>query len=208
MTMTLQELSDNMEIVLASLKGGDSKTLMGLPASKAELPETIVERDGSGNITVRNIRTSQQSQSVIPAGSSMTFRVNNTTDNHNRYASRGAVLDWLGTVLDSSKFEGRTLPEVRNELRYGLVPCSLTINNHRLDSSFSLTPSDMGLGNLPNFAAVSGIEGQSTSLLATQKAVYDAACAPFLAGDRKRRVTISKDPPVLAGEDGEIYIQY
>ena len=207
MAMTLQELSDNMELVLDAIKVGDAKTLGGLAAAGLNTPSTIPARDVNSDVSLRTIRTSIQSQSEVPQGSSMAFRINNGADNHLRFASKSAIIEWLGKVLDSDKFAGRTLSEVREELRYGLVPDSLTINNHRLDTNFSLNAADVGLGNVPNFAAVSGYDGASTSLLATQKAVFDAASAPKLAPERKRKITIGTLVPTSGMEDGEVFIQ-
>ena len=137
----------------------------------------------------------------------MAFRVNPDDDQMLRTASRQALLNWMGRVVDSDKLFGKTLQEIREEVRSGLVYSSLTINGHRLDTSFNLTASDVGLGNVPNYPAVSGFNGQSTTLLATQKAAYDASFAPNLAADRKRKVTVGMVPVSGLGEEGEIYIQ-
>ena len=206
MTMTLQELSDNMEIVLAKLKVNDSTTLQGLPLGSPYAPTSVPARDDTGDGFYRTIRTKYPSQSVIPKDASLAFRVDAEDNNYLRFASHPAVLEWLGTVKDSEALSGRTLSDLRQEVRFGLVPTSTTVNGHRLETSFYITAADIGLGNTPNFQAVSGLDGYSTSLLATQKAAYDAACAPRLEPERKRKVTVGKEVPLVPGEDGEIFI--
>lgn len=69
------------------------------------------------------------------------------------------------------------------------------------------TAGDVGLGNVPNYASTNSFNGTSTSLLATQKAVYDAAAAPLLESDRKRKITSGTAAP-SGGVDGDIYLQY
>ena len=207
MAMTIEELSDNMVLVLDKLRIGDSKSVGTFAPSKDSLPNTVAIRDVNSDVTVRSIRFNYPSQSVIPDGSSVAFRVNSDTDPMLRVASRSAVINWLGRVNDSDKLFGKTIQELREELRFGLVPTSTTINGHRLDSSFNLNAADVGLGNVPNYPAVSGVEGQSTTLLATQKAAYDASSAPNLEPERKRRVTFGTSPVSGLAEEGEIYIQ-
>ncbi len=68
------------------------------------------------------------------------------------------------------------------------------------------TAADVGLGSVPNYAATNSYEGTSTSLLATQRAAYDAAAAPRLEAERKRKITYGTTAPAAAmGADGDIY---
>ena len=207
MAMSIEELSDNMTLVLAKLAVNDAKTVGSLPPQSDAVKDTLVSRDGDADVSVRTIRFNHPSQSVVPEGSSMAFRVSSDADNYLRVGSHDAVVNWLGRVNDSDKLYGRTIQELKEEIRSGLVPSSITINGHRLDSNFSLTAADLGLGNTPNYPAVSGYNGQSTTLLATQKAVYDASFAPNLGPERKRLIMVGTTAVSGLGEEGQIYIQ-
>lgn len=66
---------------------------------------------------------------------------------------------------------------------------------------------DLGLDNLHNWVATSDYNGTSTTKYATQKAVNEAAKAPLLAADQKRKITISTAAPT-GGADGDIWLQY
>ncbi|MAD89059.1 MAG: hypothetical protein CMK64_05100 [Pseudoalteromonas sp.] len=51
---------------------------------------------------------------------------------------------------------------------------SLTINNKKLTSNITLNKADIGLGNVPNYAATNSFSGSSSSLFTTQKALNAA----------------------------------
>lgn len=63
-------------------------------------PDTIVKRDGNGDINVRLIKSEYANQSTISGA--MAFRVNNSSDNHIRFCSDpAAIRTWLGAAASS-----------------------------------------------------------------------------------------------------------
>lgn len=191
----------------ATAQAKDSSTLRTKRPTPDPIPTTIAERDKNGDISARLFKSSYPSQSEIPSGSSIGFRVNNTTDTVGRYASLDALKDFLGTVKDSTLFNGKTLATVKAEARAGLVADTRTVNGKRLNANIEITKGDVGLDNVPNYGATNSPSGTSTALLATQKAAYDASAAPRLDDDRKRKTTISDQDPT-GGSDGDIWLQY
>lgn len=174
-----------------------------------ELENNIAIRDSDGDLEARRFKSTAYSQSAIPSGASLSFRVNPNDDNYIRFASRLAVVDWLQTVNDSYHLEGRTIDDITTLARQNVVLNDVTINKKPLTGPVELDAADVGLGNVPNYAATNSASGTSTSLLATQRAAYDAASAPLLADDRKRKITISNlQPSASDGTDGDIWLIY
>lgn len=169
-------------------------------------PTDIVHYDAENDITVRMIHSTYPTQSAIPNGSGMSFRVNSTDDNLTRFATADAVKDFLGTMRDSTRLSGKTLDEVKFETRSNLVPVSQTINGYRLDKPVTLTAADFGLANVANYGNTSSPLGTSTTLYATQRCAYEASAAPRLADERKRIIDISEANPAPNAPDG-IYIK-
>lgn len=170
-----------------------------------EVPDTIVNKDADGDIQVRMLRSAYPSQSAIPRGSSVAFRVNSGMDNFTRYGDVEALREFLGTVRDSEKLGGQTADKIKEDARSNLVPQSLTINKKRLEGPIEIDKYDVGLGNVPNYKETSSPAGTSTTLLATQRAAYEASAAPRLADERKRIIDISSSAPNSDANDG-IYI--
>lgn len=170
-------------------------------------PTNIVYYDTDKDITVRMVHSTYATQSAIPKGSGISFRVNSDTDNLTRFADVGATKDFLGMVRDSYKLNGKTLDEVKFETRTNLVPNSLTINGYRLDGNITLSAGDFGLVNVANYGNTSSPTGTSTTLYATQRCAYEASAAPRLADNRKRIVDVSELDPDPTAPDG-IYIKY
>ena len=62
-------------------------------------PNTIVKRDGSGDVRCRLLRAEYANQSSI--GGALAFRTNNTTDNYVRFCSDiKAIRNWLGVASE------------------------------------------------------------------------------------------------------------
>jgi hypothetical protein len=192
----------------AGSKAEDSKLLEGSFKAIVATADSIPQRDVMGDITTRCFRSTYQTQSEIgndDAG--IAFRLaSGTGDNYIRFVNKDGLHDWLGRVKDSTRFLGKTLDQVKTETRAGLVPDTITINNKRLNANISITAADVGLGNLPNYGHTNSYAGTSTALLATQKATYDAAAAPRLEAERKRKITKSSSAP-SGGSDGDLWIQ-
>lgn len=192
----------------ANGKAVDSALLAGLTPTPNIASNTVAVRDANGDINTRLFKSTYQSQSDIAAEASLCFRVNNTTDTYMRFAPLDAVRNWLGRVNDSAMLGGKTVDQVKSEARAGLAVDSITINNKRINANITLGAADMELGNVANFGNTSLWNGQSTTLYATQKAVYDAASAPALGDARKRVITYGTDAPAGVVEEGWVYIQY
>lgn len=169
-------------------------------------PDDIVHHDSENDITVRMVHSTYPTQSMIPKGAGISFRVNSGDDNLTRFATDEAVKTFLGTMKDSTRLAGKTLDEVKFETRANLVPNSLTINGYRLDRPVTLSAADFGLGNVANYENTSSPAGTSTTLYATQRCAYEASAAPRLADNRKRIIDISEADPATDAVDG-IYIK-
>lgn len=188
-------------------KAKDSEALEGHLPSTQVVPDTVPVRDPNGDIFARMFNTTHPSVNTAPLPTaSLAFRVDSVSDSYIRFLSLTGVRDWLGRVKDSEQLEGKTLDTIKRETRRGFVQDTLKINGKPLDTDINLTADDVGLGELPNYAATSSYKGTSINLLATQKAVYDAAAAPLLEADRKRKITTGTVAPA-DGEDGDIYLQ-
>lgn len=173
------------------------------------LENNLVQRDSLGDAEARLWKSKYPSQTEIPKGASLSFRVNTEDDYFIRFADRDAVVKYLGQALDSAKLEGKNLDEVRALSRNGVVLDTITINNKRLNQNINLNAADVGLGDVPNYPATNSAEGTSTSLLATQRSAYNAGSAPHLADDRKRKITVKQTEPTGSdGEDGDIWLVY
>ena len=188
----------------ARAKAVDSEQLEGMSPSAAAAINTVVSRDSSGDSEFRMIKSTYQSQAVVPEGSSVAFRINNTDDSFVRFVSRGGLINWLGKVSDSNMFAGKTYDQMLTVARQGLIPDTATINGYSLAVPVNLTAADTGLGNVANYGNTSSCEGESTTLYATQKAVHDAARAPTLETERKRRVFYDNKP--ILPEEGDVFI--
>lgn len=186
----------------------DADKLDGLDSSTGPAANTVACRDATGDLSARMFKSNYQTQSEIGADTAgIAFRMTHeTSDNYVRFVSKAGLKDWLGTMKDSTRFQGKTLDTVKAETRTGLVPDTITINNKRLNTPIAINAADVGLGNVPNYAATNSYKGTSTTLLATQKAVYDASAAPLLEADRKRKITKSTLAP-SGGSDGDLWIQ-
>ncbi|WFZ78497.1 hypothetical protein MQM1_014 [Aeromonas phage vB_AsaP_MQM1] len=183
----------------------DSSKLDGKLATSDSNINTVVVRDANGDSSFRTVKITYQSQSAIPEGASVGFRTNNTDDAFVRFVSKGGLVNWLGQVTDSNLFAGKTVDQVIATARLGLVSDAATVNGKSLSSPVVINASDVGLGNVANYGNTSGWNGQSTTLYATQKAVYDAAFAPALSTERKRRVFYGTRPVIP--EEGDVFIQ-
>lgn len=171
-------------------------------SSELPLPNTLAKRDTNGDIEARMVKATYPSQTAIPLGSSVAFRVNSTEDNFLRTADVSALIKFLGRVNDSALLEGLTADQIRESTRKGLVLDTLTINNKTLQAPFSITKADVGLGDTPNYPATNSCVGTSTSLLASQRAAYNAASAPLLDDVQKRPIFITEDAPTVKSPDG------
>ncbi|MGL5691435.1 MAG: tail fiber domain-containing protein, partial [Bacteroidales bacterium] len=77
------------------LGGGGTKAF-----TSAATPSTIMERDSSGDVNCRLVRSNFDNQSTMSGG--LVFRVNNSSDNYFRICSSpAAIREWLG-VQDSN----------------------------------------------------------------------------------------------------------
>lgn len=188
----------------------NSQALDGALPSTAKAPETVPVRDANSDIEVRSVRTSLQTQSTIGrASAGVAFRLAADDDNLLRFADKTAVINWLARVKDSEKLSGQSLDKIKEDTRAGLVPDSVTINEKRLTGPISLTAADVGLGLLANYGHTNSYTGTAENLYATQKAVYDAAAAPRLAEERKRKITFGTADPIAAGAvEGDIYLKH
>lgn len=188
-------------------KAADSALLNGHPQSQLGDSNTIAQRDASGDLTARMFRMKYPTQSSVGSTTAgFCFRVNSTNDNFMRIVDRAGMLDWMGRVHDSTRFLGKTLDTVKAETRAGLIPDTRTVNGKRLNANIRISAADVGLGNVPNYASTNSPSGTSTTLLATQRAAYDASAAPRLADDRKRKITKSTNAPT-GGSNGDLWIQ-
>ncbi|ASV43639.1 tail fiber protein [Vibrio phage JSF12] len=192
-------------------KAADADKLDGYNSSLSADANTVAVRDGSGDIAVRLIRSEYPTQSEIgSADAGIAFRIasgsSGSSDNYTRFVNKSGLVNWLGRVNDSTLFLGKTLDTVKSETRAGLVVDTVTVNGKRLNANVTITAADVGLGNVPNYAATNSYSGTSTSLLATQKAAYDAAAAPLLEAERKRKITYGTAAPSAAtGADGDVF---
>lgn len=205
---TVQELNirpADIGALGAANKAKDSERLEGMLPSSDNSPSTIPVRDEFGMCGFRSITLNYQSQSELPDGGSVAFRVNNVDDTMLRFVSRDGLVEWLGQVNDSYRFAGRTIDQVITSARVGLVADTATVNGKSLSGPVEITAADVGVGNVANYGNTSSCGGQSTTLYATQKAAYDASFAPALSDERKRRVFYTNKP--LAPEEGDIFIR-
>lgn len=191
----------------ATAQAKDSKLLDGSPKAIPPTAGSVAQRDSTADISARMFRSTYPTQTTATDAAGICFRTNSAADNHMRFINKDGMHNWLGRVKDSTLFLGKTLDTVKAESRAGLVPNTVTINGKRLNANQTITKGDVGLGNVPNYAHTNSYNGTSTSLLATQKAAYDAAAAPRLAADRRRKITTGTAAPT-GGTDGDIYLQY
>ena len=78
-------------------KAVDSVLLNGANEAVASTINTIAKRDGSGDISVRLLRSEYANQNTI--GGAVAYRANNTTDNYLRFCSDpAAIRTWLGAA--------------------------------------------------------------------------------------------------------------
>ena len=78
-------------------KAVDSALLNGANEAVASTINTISKRDGSGDISVRLLRSEYANQNTI--GGAVAYRTNNTADNYVRFCSdTAAIRTWLGTA--------------------------------------------------------------------------------------------------------------
>ncbi|AHK11869.1 tail fiber protein [Vibrio phage CHOED] len=186
-------------------KAVDSDKLAGFEVNYYVVPSTVVVRNANGDVNTRTINTTLQTQSEIGEDTAgIAFRLK---DGLLRFANKTGLINWLGRVNDSTRFLGKTLDEVKTETRAGLIPDTRTVNGKRLNANIVVTQGDVGLGNVANFGNTNSYAGTSTALYATQKAAYDAAAAPRLEAERKRKITHGTAAP-SGGADGDIYLQY
>lgn len=188
----------------------NAMTLDGFSPSTYHDPETIPARDANADIDVRSVRTTLQTQSEIGSNwAGIGFRLAADDDNLLRFADKTAVINWLGKVKDSEKLQGKSLDKIKEESRTGLVPDTITINEKRLTGPIELNAADIGLGLVSNYGNTNSYSGTAENLYATQKAVYDAAAAPRLEEDRKRKITHGTADPVPTGAvEGDIYLKH
>lgn len=184
----------------------DEATRWATFAEVTDKPDLVV-RDDEGDIDVRMVHSSYPTQSVIPEGAGISFRVNSKDDNLTRFADRDALIEFLATVKDSTRLSGKTFDEVKTEARKNLVLNTLTINKKPLNAPVELNAADVGLGNLPNYSETSSPSGTSTTLLATQRCAYEASSAPRLADERKRPMFYVNAAPAPDAPDG-IYVLF
>ena len=77
----------------------NASKLTGLSPAEMATPNTIVKRDGSGDVRCRLLRAEYANQSSI--GGALAFRTNNTTDNYIRFCSDiKAIRNWLGVASE------------------------------------------------------------------------------------------------------------
>ena len=78
-------------------KAVDSALLNGTNETTASTINTIAKRDGSGDISVRLLRSEYANQNTI--GGAIAYRTNNVADNYVRFCSDpAAIRTWLGTA--------------------------------------------------------------------------------------------------------------
>ncbi len=115
-------------------KAADSSKLNGKTNATAPTANTIVQRDGSGDITARLVRTTYGVTTSAPAATAeIVFRNNGSSDNFHRTMTKAAMKSWL-----------------------------------------SISKSDVGLSNVPNYAFTTSVSDASTTKFASASAVRSA----------------------------------
>ena len=89
-----------IDFLAIDAKAADSAKLNGITNSTAYSTNTIVQRDGAGDIFARLFRTEYADQNTMSGA--MAFRINNSTDNYTRFCSdKAAIRTWLDVPATS-----------------------------------------------------------------------------------------------------------
>ncbi|WVI66568.1 hypothetical protein pVco7_gp122 [Vibrio phage pVco-7] len=110
--------SDDVGALGKTAKAADSALLDGVVADTSETPNTIVKRDGSGDIEVHSAKfTAGRNVGTVPSWATIPFRGNTTNDSALRFANMTDFKAWLDYTPTNIGAVGSTGDEAINGVK-------------------------------------------------------------------------------------------